>query len=576
MRETEGKMSAITGGQVVVEILKAEGVRFVFGLPGGHTLPIYDAIYHTPEVRHILVRHEQSAANMAAGYAQLTGEPGICCVTAGPGATNVVSGIAEAFMGCIPVIVLAGRGPTRTTHRGASQEIPQEKVFAPITKWAVRVDRSDMIEDVMRRAFTIARSGRPGPVLVDFPRDLLVERVEFKDYVPVGRPPVPRGDKETVKKAVSNLLKASRPIVITGGGTVASGAFQEIRDFAEMLALPVLTSLSGRGSFPDDHPLATGGLGFHRTPVSRKVFAESDCVLSLGWRMDEMETNWIKDYVPAPTACLIQVDIDPAEIGRSVIPQIGIVGDVRLVLRDMIEAARAEGGPDHRAGFAALPRIKELGLLKAELEAEIEAEAGKNEVPLDSVKVVREINKVFPRETTAAIDVGCLAQALGGSFPYFKVFEPRSVVSCTGFYAMGFAASGLLASKFAYPERPAVGICGDGSFQMVMDQLIVAAEYRLPVTWCILDNQCLGSIRDSQDRVFGGRCIGTIFDFQPDFVKIAEACRCYGEKVEEPGQVKAALQRALDANKKGIPALLDFIVSRKEPQAAPDYFTARG
>ncbi len=291
--------------------------------------------------------------------------------------------------------------------------------------------------------------------------------------------------------------------------------------------------------------------------------------------MDEMETNWVKDYVPGPGSCLVQVDIDPAEMGRSVIPQIGIVGDVKLVLQDMMEAVREEGGPDYRKTFKGLPRIKELNRLKKELEAEIEAEADKNEVPLDSVKVVREINKVFPRETTAAVDVGCLAQALGGAFPYFKVYKPRSVVCCTGFYAMGFASSGLLAAKVVYPDRPAVGICGDGSFQMVMDQLIVAAEYKLPVTWCILDNQCLGSIRDSQDRAFGGRCIATVFDRQPDFVKMAEACQCYGEKVEEPGRIRAALQRALDANRKGVPALLDFIVSRKEPDAAPEYFTAR-
>ncbi len=265
-------MAIITGGQVVVEILKAEGVRFVFGIPGGHTLPIYDGIYQTPQIRHILVRHEQSAGNMAAGYAQLTGEPGICCVTAGPGATNVVSSIAEAYMGCLPVIILAGRGPTRTTYRGASQEVPQEKIFAPITKWAVRVDRADMIEDVMRRAFTVARSGKPGPVLVDFPRDLLVQTVEFKDYVPVGRPPLPRGDKGTVKQAVSRLLKSTRPIVIAGGGTVASGAFKELKEFAETLALPVLTSLSGRGSLPDDHALATGGSAF-TGPGSRERFS---------------------------------------------------------------------------------------------------------------------------------------------------------------------------------------------------------------------------------------------------------------------------------------------------------------
>jgi acetolactate synthase-1/2/3 large subunit len=213
--------------------------------------------------------------------------------------------------------------------------------------------------------------------------------------------------------------------------------------------------------------------------------------------------------------------------------------------------------------------------MKEELEAEVEAAAAANETPINSLRVVTEIRKVFPRESTAAIDVGCLAQALGGAYPYFKVYEPRSCIPCTSFYAMGFAASALPVAKLVYPDRPAIGICGDGSFQMVMDTLLVAAEHHLPVTWCILDNQSLGSIRDSQDRVFGGRCIGTVFDVQPDFAMIAQACKCYGEKIEDPREIKAALGRALEANRRGTPALLDFIVSRKEPQAAPDFFAGR-
>jgi acetolactate synthase-1/2/3 large subunit len=567
-------MPVITGGQAVVEILKAEGVRFVFGLPGGHTLPIYDGLYHTPEIRHILVRHEQSAANMAAGYAILTGEPGVCCVTAGPGATNLVTGITEAFIGSLPVIILAGRGPTRSALRGASQEIPQDKIFAPITKWAVRVDRPDMIVEVMRRAFTIATSGKPGPVLVDFPRDMLTQSVEFDGYLPVGKSR-PRGDMQVVRAAVKRLVGSVRPVIIAGGGTVAAGAFAELREFAETLAIPVLASLSGRTSFPDDHPLAVGGLGFHRTAVSKKFLAEADCVLSLGCRFEEMDTNWAPGYSPAPDACYIQVDIDPTEMGRNIVPEIEIVGDVKLVLQDMMEARKEAGGPDYRTTFRNIERIDELRRMKEKLEAEVEAAAAANETPINALQVVTEIRKVFPRESTAAIDVGCLAQALGGAYPYFKVYEPRSCIPCTSFYAMGFAASALPVAKLVYPDRPAIGMCGDGSFQMVMDILLVAAEYHLPVTWCILDNQSLGSIRDSQDRAFGGRCIGTVFDVQPDFVMIAQACKCYGEKIEDPREIRAALGRALEANRRGSPALLDFIVSRKEPQAAPDFFAGR-
>ena len=203
------------------------------------------------------------------------------------------------------------------------------------------------------------------------------------------------------------------------------------------------------------------------------------------------------------------------------------------------------------------------------------AVARSDERPMNAIRVVTEVRKAFPRETTAAIDVGCLAQALGGAYPYFKVYEPRSCIPCTSFYSMGFATAGPPVAKLVYPERPAVGFCGDGSFQMVMDVMLVAREHRLPVTWCILDNQSLGSIRDSQDRVYDGRCIGTVFEVLPDFVKIAEGCRCYGERVEDPEQIGEALRRAMDANKKGIPALLDFVVSRKEPQGAAISFAGR-
>ena len=565
-------MSTISGGRAVVEVLKAEGVKFVFGLPGGHTLAIYDGLYNTPEIRHILVRHEQTAANMAAAYPMLTGEPGVCCATAGPGATNLAPGIAEAFFGAVPVIFLTGRAATKISLRGAAQEIPQEKIFAPITKWAVRVDRADMIVEIMRQAFTIARSGKPGPVLIDFPVDILMQPVEFAAYVPVGKPPSPRGNPVLIRTAVDEVLYSKRPIIIAGGGTVMSGAFNELREFAETLGLPVLTTLSGRGSFPDDHPLAGGGLGMHRNRVSKKLLAEADFVLGLGCRLEQFETNWGPGYVPAADACYIQVDMDPAEIGKSVIPKIGIVSDIKLLLEDMLEAVREKGGPDHRRTFRELPRIKDLAQLKEEVEADLKRSIATDEKPMSPMRVVREIRDVFPRETTAAVDIGCLAQGLGGSSLYFKIYEPRSIIPCTSFYAMGFAASAIPVARLVYPKRPAIAMCGDGSFQMIMNVLPVAVEHHLPVTWCILNNQSLGSIKDVQEEMYGGRYIATSFEVQPDFALIAQACKCYGEKVEDPDQIRPAVNRAIDANNQGVPAVLDFVVSRKEPEAAIEYF----
>ncbi len=571
-------MATISAGQAIVEVLKAEGVKFMFGLPGGHTVPIYDALYETPEIRHILARHEQSAANMAAGYAQLTGEPGVCCATAGPGATNAVTGITEAYFGALPVIFLAGRGATPTAQRGACQEVAQDKIFAPITKWAIRLDRADMVVEIMRRAFTIARSGKPGPVLIDLPVDILMTPVEFDGYIPVGKPPAPRGDSSLVRTTVDELLRSKRPIIIAGGGTVASGAFTELREVAETLGVPVLTTLSGRGSFPDDHPLAGGGLGLHRTEVSKNLLVEADFVLGLGCRFEEMETTWTPGWRPAPDACYVQVDVDPAELGKSIIPRIGIISDIKLMLEDLLKVVREEGGPDHRETFRTLPRTKELVQRKEELEAAVEAQAAATtkEKPMSALRVITKIREVFTREATAAIDIGFFAQALGGAYPYFKIYEPRSCIPCTSFYAMGYAASALPVAKLVYPDRPAVALCGDGSFAMIMNQLLVAVDHHLPVTWCILNNHRLGSIKDieREDSPAPYIPIPVDLDVQADFRMIGEACQCYGEKVENPGEIEPALKRALDANNRGIPAVLDFIVKREWPQIGYDLFAA--
>jgi acetolactate synthase I/II/III large subunit len=277
-------------------------VRAVFGIPGGHVLAIYEGLCDTPEVRHVLVRHEHAAAAMAAGYAQLTGEPGVCVATAGPGATNLLTAVAEAHVGSLPMIVLSGRGMTATAHRGASQEVPTERVFAPVTKWSVRVDRADLVPDVLRQAFAIARGGRPGPVFVDLPRDLLGEEISFGSYLPVGPPDRVAAEPGKVRLLVDRLLGAERPIIVAGGGTNMSGAWAELRELAELTGTPVLTSLAGRGALPDDHSLEVGGLGAHRNRLSKRLLAEADVVLGLGARFEEMETNWQPGRVPSPEA----------------------------------------------------------------------------------------------------------------------------------------------------------------------------------------------------------------------------------------------------------------------------------
>lgn len=558
-------------GRAIIEVLKAEGVKFIFGMPGGHTIGIYDALYGQQEINHVLVRHEQHAASMAAGYAQLTGEPGICCVTAGPGATNLVTSVAEAFVGALPMVIIAGRGATRNAHRGASQEIDQVTIFAPITKWGIRVDRPDLIIESLRQAFTIARSGKPGPVLIDIPQDVLASEIEFGDYRPVGKPPRIRGDVAQITAAAQALAAAHRPLIVSGGGAIAAEAWDEVKALAELLTIPVITSLAGRGILPDDHALAAGGLGHHRQDLTKQLLIEADVVIGVGTRFEQQETNWKPDYLPPKQATYIQIDIDPEEIGKSATASIGIVGDARLVLQDLLAILGGQGRPaGHEA--AAAGRLAMLQAGRASLEQEIAAMVASDATPLHPVRVIREIRDAFPPDSSVAIDVGVLAQGMGGAFPYFKLFEPRRTIVPSSFYSMGFSASAFPACRLVYPDRPAVCLVGDGSFQMVMNILPVAADLKLGLTWCVLNDGALGSIHDIQTQAFDKRYIGTEFVFDMDFGKLAEAVGCHGERVTDPDQIRPALRRAREANEAGIPVVLDFVVAKERLKGSVEFF----
>ncbi|HEY6525050.1 MAG TPA: thiamine pyrophosphate-binding protein [Solirubrobacteraceae bacterium] len=561
-----------TAGQAIVDALEGEGVGHVYGLPGGHVLSIYDGLYASPSIRHILVRHEHAAACMAAAHAQLTGAPGVCLVTAGPGATNLLTGVAEAFVGSLPLIILSGRGSTATAHRGASQEVATDQIFAPVTKWAVRVDRADLVPDVIRQAFTIARGGRPGPVLIDLPRDVLDTEIARRPYVPAAPRPRPGGDPGQIDQAVAALLGAERPLLIAGGGVLAAAAAAQVRELAELLAIPVLTSLAGRGSIPDDHPLSAGGLGAHRTRLSKRLLGEADVILGLGTRFEEMETNWTPSAVPSPQATYIQVDIEPAEIGRSVPAQIGIVGDLRTVLEQVLVQLRARGGLAPGA-FAEQERTREVAEEIAQIDAESEELARAEQAPMHPLAPIRAARAALPRKATVAFDVGCLAQHMAGAAPHFKIYEPRTTIVPSSFYGMGFAAAALPAARVVHPDRPALCFVGDGSFQMVMTILPVAAEHRLGVTWCVLDDGALGSIRDIQQYRFSDRIIGTEPAFQPDLAMLARACGCHGERVTDRDDVAGAIDRALSANADGVPAVLDFVVARERLLGSLEHYS---
>jgi acetolactate synthase-1/2/3 large subunit len=550
-------------GKAIVNALAAEGVSMIFGMPGGHILPIYDAVLDEPSIRSILVRHEHQAAAMAAAHAQLTGRPGVVLVTAGPGVTNTLTAVAEAWVGALPMIVLGGRASTVTAHRGASQEIPTDQVFAPVTKWSVRVDRADLVLDTLRRAFTVARGGRPGPVLIDLPRDILLEHVRDDGYVPSAPPPRPEADPSAVALAARKLAAAACPLLVAGGGAIASEASDAVLQLAEALDAPVITSLAGRGIIPEDHPLAVGGLGAHRNAVSKRLLAEADVVLGLGTRFEEMETNWRPGAVPGPNASYLQVDIDPSQIGRSVRADLALIGDVRTVTQQLIddlpvrEARPAEH--DGRAG----ERLQRLARDLAELEDSVDEMARSAARPIHPVRAIRSAGRVFGEDAVLGFDVGALAQHIGGAFPITRVHGQRSAVVPSSFYGMGFVAAAMPVAKLVHPDRPALCFVGDGSFQMVMPILPTAAHYRLGVTWVVLNDDALGSIWDQQHYSYDDRIIDTVFDLQPDLAGVAVACGCAGERVETPDDLDSAFGRALAANREGIPAVVDVAVARE-------------
>jgi acetolactate synthase-1/2/3 large subunit len=563
-------------GTVVADILVAEGVKTVFGMPGGHVLGIYDGLFGRAGISTYLVRHEQQAPALAAGYFQLTGEMAVCLVTAGPGATNLLTSVAEAFVGSIPMVILAGRAATTATYRGASQEVSTEKVFAPVTKWSVRVDQAELLPDVLNRAFRIARNGKPGPVYIDIPRDLLTETILAPDYVAAG-PALRSGAAAGHIREVAELLLASeRPLLVAGGGVIASAAWDGVRHLAESLAIPVITSLSGRGAIGDDHPLSAGGLGSHRNALSKRLLADADVVIGLGARFEEMETNWRPGFVPQPSAKYIQIDIDPAEISRSVTSHLWLVGDLATILDQLIAELALSGRTLDAGAFEEHPRTIACRTMLEAIRAERDDFRALPGESIHPVQAIRAVRKALPQDATVAFDVGCLAQHMAGAFPIFEIYGPRRTISPSSFYGMGFSSMALPVAKIVRPHSPAVGFVGDGSFQMVLPILLTAAAYRLGVTWVVLNDAALGSIRDIQEYAFGDRILDTDFQLLPDFAALAESCHCHGEAVTDANELDPAMERALAANQQGRPAVIDVRVSRARLQNTYDHYLFYG
>ncbi len=527
-----------TGARVLVECLKEEGVEHIFGYPGGAVLPIYDEIYDEVSIEHILVRHEQGAAHAADGYARVKGKPGVCMATSGPGATNLVTGIATAYMDSSPVIAITGQVPTTMIGKDAFQEVDAVGVFMPITKHNYQIGKPEEIPEVVKEAFKIAITGRPGPVHIDVPKDVQEAEadIEIPKTVEVeGLNVVKRGHPVQVKRAAELLAEAERPVILAGGGCVISNATRELIELAELLGAPVATTLMGKGAFPEDHPLALGMAGMHGTKAANYALTECDVLLAVGCRFSDRTTGDPSGF--APGAKIIHIDIDPAEIGKNIPVDVPIVGDAKLVLRDLIKELKRRKYLRERKRWG--KRIEEL---KAEVEMPPEhTESDQRISPRELVRALHEALR--DRDYILTTDVG---QNQMWMARYFPVEEPRRFISSGGLGTMGFGLPAALGAKVAAPEKTVVAVVGDGGFLMTAQELATAVDNDIEVKVFVMDNRLLGMVAQWQRLFYDERLSESKLDEKTDIVKLTGSYGATGITVEEPSELESAVEEAFE------------------------------
>ncbi len=534
------------GGQIVCEALLREGVDVIFGLPGGAILPLYQILPEYPELRHILVRHEQGAAHAADGYARVTGRPGVAWATSGPGATNLVTGIATAQMDSVPMVVVTGQVGRASIGSDAFQETDITGITLPITKHNYLVMHASEIAGVIKEAFYIANSGRPGPVLVDIPKDVFTEEVdvEWPETVDLpGYKPNLQGHSGMIRRAAKLIESAERPVILAGHGVILSQAFDELRELAEKAQIPVIPTLLGISSFPDDHVLCVGMPGMHGMAYASLAIEEADLLIALGMRFDDRITGDTSSF--ATGSKKIHVDVDPSEIGKNIPVDVPIVGDVKRVLVDLNKRVK----PSTRIDW--LNRIEEL----------------KRDHPS---MLVRDTEKLIPQyvikqisETThgEAIVVTGVGQHQMWAAQHYSFNEPRSLVSSGGAGAMGYEVPGAMGAQVGRPDKVVWSVAGDGGFQMTMCELATMVENNIPVKIAILNNGFLGMVRQWQELFYERSYVATGYSSNPDFVKLAEAFGIFGARVTDKSQVRTAI---MDAMAFDGPAIIDFVVEQEE------------
>ncbi len=547
------------GSEALIKALEKEGVDVVFGLPGGANLPIYDALVDA-NLRHILVRHEQSAAHMADGYARIKRKAGVCFATSGPGATNLITGIATAYADSSPMIAVTGQVPLAMIGKDAFQETDIIGVANPCTKYAFQPRAAAEIPDTVKKAFYIAESGRPGPVLIDIPKDVQQARedVFFPELIKVrGYSPIVDADLSQLERAVQTMLKAERPIIMAGGGVILSGAFSELQAMAELLMAPVVTTFKGKGSFPENHPLAMGPIGMHGHPEANKIIIEADCIVAVGARFSDRSVGRFDEFGKGMT--IIHLDVDPAEIGKNKAADIAVVGDVKASLRTAVKMLAKHKVVKRSSDDPWLKRRKELVDYYADTIKDYPRE-------LTAKKALKKLREVLPSDAIVTTEVG---QCQMWASLHFDVISPGTFFSSTGLGTMGFGFPASIGAKAAKSQATVVDIAGDGSFNMTENSLAVSVLEKLPVIVFLMNNYMLGMVAQWQRTFYKRRYMGVHQQSCPDYVKLAEAYGAQGIRAQSMEELERAIRKALTND---VATVIDIAIDPEEdvyPFVAP-------
>ena len=541
----------LNGAEIVIECLKEQGVDTVFGYPGGAILNVYDELYkHCDEIRHILTSHEQGAAHAADGYARATGKVGVCLATSGPGATNLVTGIATAYMDSIPVVAITCNVGVPLLGKDSFQEIDIAGVTMPITKYSFIVKDVNQLADTIRKAFRIAKMGRPGPVLIDIPKDVTAKKAEYEKENPgVYNREFTHIDEKEVAAAAEMIQASEKPFIFVGGGAILSGASKELKEFVEKTDAPVTDSLMGKGAFPGTDPRYTGMLGMHGTKASNYGVSECDLLVVVGARFSDRVTGNTATF--AKNAKILQIDIDPAEMNKNIIIDQGVVGDIKAVLRKLNEVLPQQ---DHAEWMKKIQDYKEKYPLKY------------HEGVLTGPFVVEEIYRQTKGDAIITTEVG---QHQMWAAQYFKYTKPRTLLTSGGLGTMGYGLGAAIGAKTGCPDKTVINVAGDGCFRMNMNEIATATRHNIPVIQVVINNHVLGMVRQWQDLFYDERYSATVLRDAVDYVKLAEAMGAEGMRATTQEEFREAFAKALAS---GRPVLIDCMIDCDDkvwPMVAP-------